>query len=387
MSAAPLVLYVDDEPANRLVFERSFGTEFRVEVAASGEEALERVALETPAVVVADQRMPGMAGTELLAALRERSPDSVRVILTAYADPGPMLEAINRAGASRYIVKPWSHAEMHAVLQGAISAFVLQRELRAMQLRLFEAQRFGALGVVAASVAHDMSSPLSALVSNMERLGVHAGAVRELVSSCGESAPPSARDAAEELPDIARESQESTGYLSTLVQSMRGQARARSDEPADPVRVMAYVVPLVRGAVQERGAQLEIDRDDEVPHVQLGSTELCQVLVNLVTNAAHALARPAPVRQITVRVKRREQGVQFSVEDTGKGMTPEQVARAGRERFTTKPEGQGTGLGLTIVRELIERVGGNFEVRSAVGEGTQVRFWLPCAGAEPTQPA
>lgn len=377
----PLVLYVDDEAPNRIVFQRTFAARFRVELASSGEEALERVAQETPAVVVADQRMPGMAGTELLAALRERSPETVRVILTAYADPGPMLDAINRAGASRYIVKPWSASEMNAVLDGAVAAFELQRQVRGLQLELIESNRFGALGELVASLAHDMSSPLSALVTNMERLGAHAQSVSALAERAergGIALVEPERDAVEELPDIAEESLESAGYLANLVGGIRGQARASLAESAEPSRVLAYVLPLVRGLAVERGGRIDVDADPSPP-VALAPTELTQILVNLATNAAQALSRALPQRRVTLRVKPEAERVRFEVQDTGCGMDPAQLAKAGKERFTTKPEGQGTGLGLTTVRRLVEARGGKLELESAPGAGTTVRLWLPCA--------
>lgn len=377
----PLVLYVDDEAANRIVFLRTFEESFRVEAVASGEEALQRVAQETPAVVVADQRMPGMQGTELLALLRERSPETVRVILTAYADPGPMLEAINRAGASRYIMKPWAAAEMQAVLQGAVESFLLQGRVRRLQLQLVEANPFVALGMLSATVAHDMSSPLSALVANMERVGTHAVTVKglaERAERAGVELGEPERDAVQELPEIARESQESVSYLSTLVGGIRGHARAGSGEPAEPQQILAFVVPLVRGLVVERGGRIEVECP-ESPPLAVPGTELSQILVNLATNAAQALTRERRERRLTLRVCPEGELVRFEVQDTGSGMTAEQVARAGRERFTTKPQGQGTGLGLTIVRQLVERNGGRLELQSQLGVGTLVQVWLPAA--------
>jgi signal transduction histidine kinase len=379
---APLVMYVDDEPANRVVFQHNFGGRFRVEVVGSGAEALARIAEETPAVVISDQRMPGMAGTELLARVRELSPDTVRVILTAYSDPGPMLEAINRAGASRYLVKPWSHQEMVAMLDGALATYRLACEVRALQLQLFRVERFAPLGEVTASLAHDMAGPISALVLNMERLGVHApalGGLAERAAAARVALQRAEHDAVEELPEIARESQDSAGYLASLVGTLRDHARAEptAGTPARPERVLDLVLPIVRGLVREHGGELVLERED-VPPVRLVTAELARVLVNLVSNAVQALRRERGQRKVTVQVRPEERGVRFVVADTGVGMTPEQLKSAGRVRFTTRGT-QGTGMGLTIVRALIEGKGGRFELQSAVGQGTQVSFWLPQA--------
>jgi signal transduction histidine kinase len=113
--------------------------------------------------------------------------------------------------------------------------------------------------------------------------------------------------------------------------------------------------------------------------VRISSQQLMQVLLNLVTNAAQALDRTLIERLVQVEALDVPAGVQFSVRDTGQGMTPEQVAKAGRERFTTKAEGQGTGLGLTIVRRIVEGAGGELIYRSELGSGTTVTFTLPKA--------
>src|SRR5688572_4732299 len=100
-----LILYVDDEHANRLVFDITFGKDFRIKCVSSAEEAIAELAREPVAVVVTDQRMTGMSGDELLRNVREMSPDTVRMILTAYSDLEPILRAVNEGLVARYIVK------------------------------------------------------------------------------------------------------------------------------------------------------------------------------------------------------------------------------------------------------------------------------------------
>jgi two-component system sensor histidine kinase FlrB len=126
----------------------------------------------------------------------------------------------------------------------------------------------------------------------------------------------------------------------------------------------------------EKGGRLLVE-ETAAPSVRLSSVELMQVLLNLLTNAAQALHPQLPERRIQLSAREAAGGVEFLVADTGPGMTAEQLARAGRERFTTKPEG--TGLGLSIVRRITQAAGGRFELESAPGQGTQARVWLPRA--------
>src|SRR5512132_3409866 len=107
----PLVLYVDDEKANRIVFEQSV-TEFNVISASDGPQALEVMAQQDVAVLVTDMRMPEMSGEELLRIAKERNPQTIRMVVTAYADVDPILRAINEGLVARYIVKPWQRTEL-----------------------------------------------------------------------------------------------------------------------------------------------------------------------------------------------------------------------------------------------------------------------------------
>src|SRR5437868_13949676 len=101
------ILAVDDEPANVRMLERLFHKDFRVLTAASGEEALEILNRETVTLIITDQRMPGMSGTELLRKSRSPHPEMVKIILTANTDIDTLIDAINITGAHRFMNKPW----------------------------------------------------------------------------------------------------------------------------------------------------------------------------------------------------------------------------------------------------------------------------------------
>jgi diguanylate cyclase (GGDEF)-like protein len=114
------ILVIDDEPENLRAIERTLKSEFEVTSVASPNDALDRVSKEKFAVVVSDQRMPGMKGTELLSQVARISPLSTRIILTAFTDSRDMLEAINRAEIYRFITKPWDNAELIATVRHGV---------------------------------------------------------------------------------------------------------------------------------------------------------------------------------------------------------------------------------------------------------------------------
>lgn len=122
------VLVVDDEQDNLDAFRFAFRRSFRLAWALGGAQALEMLEETAPAVVVTDQRMPGMSGIELLREVARRRPDTVGVLLTAYTDLPLLLEAINAGGVHRYVQKPWDSKELAVVLRQAIERYVTVRE-------------------------------------------------------------------------------------------------------------------------------------------------------------------------------------------------------------------------------------------------------------------
>jgi DNA-binding NtrC family response regulator len=117
----PRVLYVDDDRGNRQAFIAAFRKEFDVLTASTAEEAWEILAQGHVHVTIADQRMPGMKGSEFLAMVRHRFPRVKRMLVTAYADMQAVVDALNMGGVCFYIQKPW---EVDAVRKAVMQAFI-----------------------------------------------------------------------------------------------------------------------------------------------------------------------------------------------------------------------------------------------------------------------
>jgi two-component system response regulator AtoC len=132
------ILVVDDEQDNLDAFRFNFRKTFDILTANSGAEALAILEEKDVAVVVTDQRMPKMTGVELLREVREKHPDTVGIILTAFTDVDVLIEAINLGQVYRYITKPWDAKEVRGVLQYAIERFDLQRENKKLAAQLAE---------------------------------------------------------------------------------------------------------------------------------------------------------------------------------------------------------------------------------------------------------
>jgi len=125
-AAAPALLIVDDEESVRALIPQLFASELPVLTAASGDEALALLHSHEIGVVIADQRMPGLQGTDLLARVAAEKPDVVRILLTAYADAHNLLEAINAGRVYEFVTKPWDNQELRAVVRRAMEMYRLR---------------------------------------------------------------------------------------------------------------------------------------------------------------------------------------------------------------------------------------------------------------------
>jgi two-component system response regulator HupR/HoxA len=144
LTAEPGLLIVDDEPNTLALIGQLFRNEFPVHAARSGQEALDLLATKRVGVVVADQRMPGLSGTELLSRVAALDPEIVRIILTAYADIDTLMEAINEGRVYQYITKPWDNRELIMIVRSAMEMYRLrQRNARLIEenARLIEELR------------------------------------------------------------------------------------------------------------------------------------------------------------------------------------------------------------------------------------------------------
>lgn len=385
IDTGPLVLYVDDERANRVVFAKSFENHFRVKVAASGQDALDVLATEEVAVVLTDQRMPGMTGEDLLRQVKKLHPDVVRVVITAHADIEPILAAINEGLVARYIVKPWDRTELEQLLRWALAAWQFSRDSSALQHRLLETERLATLGGIVGAVVHDLNQPVVGLLMNCERMAYLAKAI-PVVRRIAEDAMLSSaertlvEDLVQELPEIADEQRQSVEHLRNMTSDLHQFLRGGRPDPAqvqtEPLGVIRHALGVCQEvAVRARGL-LRYDGPDALPAVRMSATELTQVLINVVTNAAHAVGdRVGGNGAVVVSAAIEEQTLRLSVRDNGNGIPADVLAKLGTPFFTTKRGG--TGLGVSQCQRLIGKAGGTFRIASQPGEGTTVTFTVP----------
>ena len=383
----PLVLYVDDERANRIVFEQSLRSDFRIQSVADGPAALAVLEREDVAVLVTDMRMPGMSGEELLRIAKERKPSTIRMVVTAYADVEPILRAINEGLVARYIIKPWIRAELVQVLRWAIEAWTFSRNSMTLYTRLMETERLATLGSIAGMLVHDLKQPLMSLIINVEHLRELAKASTTLQTALAH-APISAdervllSELVADLDPLTTDLKASALHLSSLIDGLRELSKPR-DKAAnayvtDPLPIVRHAMAVCQELAMSAHASINYEGPTALPRVQMSATELTQVLINLVQNGAQAVAaRGTPQGTVSIVARAEQNMLELCVRDDGVGMPPEVLGRVGTPFFTTRAEG--TGLGLAQCQRLVGSAGGRFRIESELGRGTTVTIVLPVA--------
>ncbi|WP_309893374.1 HAMP domain-containing sensor histidine kinase [Archangium sp.] len=236
------------------------------------------------------------------------------------------------------------------------------QELQQLHQRAIEQERLSSLGLMAASVAHEINNPMSFVTSN---IGSMLEELRE-----GQNLPELVKEYVDDLlPATLDGARRVNSIVSDLRRFSRGGFEGHVDYDFDEeVRMALRIARVQLGHVQVEQELGEVGRVVGRPR------QLVQVLVNLLVNAGQATA-PGGVVRLTTR--RQGERVRVEVRDTGTGMSEETKQHLFEPFFTTKPPGLGTGLGLSVVHGIIKSHGGRIEVESELGKGTCFILDLP----------
>jgi two-component system NtrC family sensor kinase len=280
------------------------------------------------------------------------------------------------------------YRELAANLERRVAEQV--KTIEATQRQLYQAEKLASVGQLAAGVAHEINNPLGFVRSN---LNTAAGYVQQIarVGAVVRTAPDPKRLAAvwqderldaviEDFPILLQESIEGVERVAKIVAALKDFSSIdRAEETLADVNALIRTTCQV--AASELGERVRLVTDfAPLPALRCHAGRLSQVFLNLLLNAVQAISGTGEVR-IATRADR--QAITVTVTDTGHGMPPEVQARIFEPFFTTREVGRGTGLGLTVARDVVQAHGGRIAVQSAPGAGTTFTIHLPLTGQAP----
>jgi signal transduction histidine kinase len=249
-------------------------------------------------------------------------------------------------------------------------------KLKETQEQLVVADRRVTIGRLAAGVAHEINNPLAWLSGNLEYIAEELAEIRRALPA-GDLA--SADRILGEVAEAVAETQEGGRRVATIVRGLKTFARG-DDDRRERVRLDAALDAAIGMAMHEIKQRARLVRSaEETPSVIANEVRLSQVFLNLLINATQALPEGASDRhEIRVSVGGGPDGMAVvEVSDDGCGVAPGDLERIFEPFFTTKPVGVGSGLGLSISRNIVQSYGGDITVESQPGKGTTFRVALP----------
>jgi two-component system, probable response regulator PhcQ len=382
------ILYVDDEEMSLKYFQKSFGNDFSVITASSAAEGM-RIIQERGdeiGVLLTDQRMPGEKGLQLIERARQIRPRMVRMMITAYADFGVTVDAVNNGNIFRYISKPIQVEDMRNTLRRALEYFLLQRErdelllekLSAVQ-NMIVADRIISLGVLAAGLSERLRNPLDAVRTFLHQTPAKLRYEELDVNRLRD--PAFWRDFHAQVMTHAQ-------HVNELVNHLDGIATASVpavESASDPLAIIQKVLDAAKPRMAEKRVTLDVDLPPELPALNVEPARFARMFELLIDDELVNLPEGSKIRfhACTQSVVGSPVRIQFTLSDDGPGI-PADSLRSVFDPFSLRDAaGQQFGLNLLGVFFLAHHYGGSVKATDNEGKGVTYVIDLPVVSAPP----
>jgi len=366
------LLLVDDETHFRNVLARRLKKRGIVALqAGDGEECLAVLADNPMDVIVLDVKMPGMNGIDALNRIKEKYLKTEVILLTGHAATEDGVEGI-KSGAFDYLTKPVEFEHLLSKIIQAYEKILAGKEKQKaaeykalIEQQMIATERLAALGTLAAGVAHEINNPLAIINES-------AGYLSQLLEK-------------QELADMPRKEvfekallkiENSVKRARTITHQLLGSVGKTESVlvEVDVGELVSETIQLVHKDAKDKNITIIFQGADDLKAIWVDPNKVRQILINLMSNAIHA----TPAQDtISIQVENIDGGISIAVKDTGVGIPKENLEKIFEPFFSTKAPGEGTGLGLFVTRQIVEKLGGSLDVVSRVGHGTQFMVRLP----------
>ncbi|NOV32328.1 ATP-binding protein [Methylomonas sp. ZR1] len=406
------ILLVDDESINLSVFGQFLAPYYQILVATNGQRALQLAGgAPKPDLILLDVMMPDMDGYEVIGQLKAdpKTGDIPVIFVTALTSDLEEERGLS-LGAVDYLYKPChlsillariktqlelKHARDWLKNQNTYLEAEVQRrhqENQSVHLQLLQSEKLAAIGQLAAGIAHEINNPIGFVNSNLNTLN---GYLRDVFcvmdaynaalaeKNFSEEALQNLRTLKQtkqldylrgDIPELIAESMEGLSRVRDIIQDLKDFAHADKNdwELADLHKGLDSTLNIINNELKYHCTVHK--QYGEMPEIYCLPSQLNQVFMNLLINAAHAIDTKGDIHISTGCT---EPNVWVEIRDNGKGIAPENLPRLFEPFFTTKPVGKGTGLGLSVSQNIVRKHGGKIEVSSQLGQGSRFRVWLP----------
>ena len=400
-TAVKKILVIDDEIYIRdsvIGFLEDFG--FKVIDAENGKIGLEKFESENPDLVLCDLRMPEMDGLEVLASVRQKKSKIPIIIVSGAGNISDTVEAL-RLGAWDYIIKPIQDMNVlyHAVNKAFERAELIEEKhhyqkdlekanvdlkesletLEKTRDKLVQSEKMAALGELVAGVAHEINTPVGIGVTAASFLESKVKEFKKFYTS-GELKRSELENFLKTVDEVSNSILINMERAAELISSFKQVAVDQSSESRRRFNLKAYIHEILlslRPRYKKTGHKIDVNCDD---NIELNSFPgaFAQIVNNMIMNSLIHGFNEVENGRIKIDITRENSKILFVYQDNGKGMTKEQMQKIFDPFYTTKRGQGGTGLGMSIVFNLItQTLKGSIECESSAGKGVCFTMAFP----------
>lgn len=350
------IIYVDDKDANLLAFKALLRRTFKVYTSNNPQEAINLIGAEKIAVVITDFKMPLMNGVEFLSLVRAKYPDTVRILLSGHADINAVIESVNKGEVFRFIKKPWIDELLINEINNAFELYDTRQNLHEKNDQLKSA--YEELAYFTYSAAHNLTGPVATLKGLLD-----------LIKNEPEKT-------AEYLDYTSQTLESMSGHLANVISFNKNKVEEIKPRIIDFEKLISTSIKEVE-LVPGRNA---IDIQTHV--VQKGEfvsdySRISLIFSNIILNAIKFVDNRKTENLLKISVAANSESASVEIEDNGIGISEENLPRI-FDIFFREATGQvGSGIGLYIVKQALERIKGEIEVGSEKGAFTRFHIKLP----------
>ncbi|MEK1836342.1 MAG: ATP-binding protein [Pseudomonas sp.] len=406
---------------------------FELDSAYGGQEGLGKLiqALQENrpyALAFVDMRMPeGWDGAQTIEHLWQKDPLLQVVVCTAYSDYSwdELLERLHAHDRLLILKKPFDNIEVQQMANTLLTKWemterasiqmshlehlvdqrtaqfkqaseALQREIderKQLESQLVQSEKLASLGQLAAGVAHEINNPIGFISSNLGALDGYFKQLQEMLDAYREAENAIGSSEVieqlsqlrerveldflrEDIPLLIKESKDGIGRVGRIVKDLKDFSRVDSNQEWQWANLQQGIESTLNIVANELKYKADVVKEfQQLPDIECLPSQINQVIMNLIVNASQAMG---PERgTITLRTGLEGETVSIEVADTGIGIEPDNLQKIFDPFYTTKPVGQGTGLGLSLSYGIVKKHQGDISVRSEVGVGSTFRVELP----------
>ncbi|MFH2012143.1 MAG: response regulator [Pseudomonadota bacterium] len=376
------VLIVDDEFGPRESLKMVLTPTLNVHAVENGEEALRFIRQEPVNLVTLDLKMPGIPGIEVLKGIKEYNSDIEVIVLTGYGSLNTAVEAL-RYGALDYISKPFNIPQVEEAVKKGLKRYkinilkrmltktlnisqeemhkVMKMGLAQLEMQLLYAEKLAVLGQLTPKIAHEINNQLQ-IIYGVAQHGLMESKREDIFNKYFENI----FTGAEKIDYIT---QEMMKY---------GQPAERKENVINVQEIIDRSLNLLEVFGEIKKLHVNRFYRDVLPLIRGDKFQLEQVFINIIINASHAMENTIN-KKLIIETDRSSDGnfVEVTISDTGCGIKKENLEKIFSNFFTTKEGGKGKGLGLSIVKAIVEKHKGRVEVKSQLGKGASFKVILP----------